>query len=452
MKKYINPDVTSEGRTLARAYEAQQVLTMLEEKRALTSNLMEQVCSKANLNQAYKRVMKNKGAAGVDNMTVKQLFPWIKLHKEALINSLLEGEYKPKPVRNVDIPKATGGTRQLGIPTVVDRLIQQAMAQVLEPILDPSFSESSYGFRPGRSAHQALRQASRYVQDDKKIVVDIDLESFFDSMNHDILMSRLARRIEDKRFLKLTRKFLQSGMMRGGMYYDRHEGAPQGGPLSPILSNLLLDDLDKELEKRGHSFCRYADDCNIYVSSQTAGERVMHSITKFLEKKLKLRVNQAKSAVALVEERQFLGYKILYNGKLDLASRSVKRIKDRIRQLTKRNRGLSLEDMIKGLNQTLIGWVNYFRYASPSQLNSLDGWIRRKVRCYRLKQRKRSYAIATWLMELRVPERRAWLIAKSSLGWWRLSATPPIHEAMSLKWFKRAGLVNLFDRAAMLHV
>ena len=305
MKQYINHDAISDGRTLTRAYEAQQVLTMLKEKRALTSNLMEQVCSKVNLNQAYKRVMKNKGAAGVDNMTVKQLLPWIKLHKEALINSLLDGKYKPKPVRNVNIPKATGGTRQLGIPTVVDRLIQQAMAQVLEPILDPIFSESSYGFRPGRSAHQALRQASKYVQEDKKIVVDIDLESFFDSMNHDILMSRLARRIEDKRFLKLTRKFLQAGMMRGGMYYDRHEGAPQGGPLSPILSNLLLDDLDKELEKRGHSFCRYADDCNIYVSSQAAGERVMHSITQFLEKKLKLRVNQAKSAVALVEERQF---------------------------------------------------------------------------------------------------------------------------------------------------
>lgn len=302
--------------------------------------------------------------------------------------------------------------RQLGIPTVVDRLVQQAILQVLEPLLDPTFSESSYGFRPGRNAHQALQKGAEYVKAGRGIVVDIDLEKFFDRVNHDILMARLARRVADKRLLRLIRRFLEAGMMQNGVCIRRYEGTPQGGPLSPLLANLLLDDLDRELERRGHRFCRYADDCNIYVGSQAAGERVMSSITTFLEKRLRLRVNRKKSAVAPVMERKFLGYRLLPDGRLGIAPSSLKRAKDRVRGITRRNRGISLDRMINELNSFLTGWVTYFRYAAcKKHLQRLDEWIRRKLRCVRLKQRKRAKPIADFLQSLGVPEWRAWRLA-----------------------------------------
>jgi len=306
-------DTKGDGGTRSRVSEELQVtVTVSERNRALkTDSLMEEIVKPANLNLAYKQVVGNKGCGGIDDMQVKELTKWIRENKQELIRQLLEGTYQPQAVKRTDIPKPSGGTRQLGIPTVRDRLVQQAILQVLTPILDPLFSESSYGFRPGRSAHQALTKAKEYVADGKAIVVDIDIEKFFDCVNHDILMSRLARHVLDKRLLRIIRRFLQAGIMQDGMVTSRTEGTPQGGPLSPLLSNLYLDDLDKELERRGHTFCRYADDCNIYVGSIKAGERVMATIVEFLQKKLKLRVNPEKSAVAPSREEIFPGISAL---------------------------------------------------------------------------------------------------------------------------------------------
>jgi len=445
------PGAGGEGGTGPAAFEESQTPTASDPARALTQHLMEEVCQRDNLNRAYRRVKSNKGAAGVDGMTVHELSAWLKEHKENLIASLLDGSYSPQPVRGVEIPKPGGGMRQLGIPTVVDRLVQQAILQVLEPLLDPTFSASSYGFRPQRGAHDALAAARQYVADGRVIVVDIDLEKFFDRVNHDILMARLARRIADKRLLRIVRRFLTAGMMRNGVCVEREEGTPQGGPLSPLLSNLLLDDLDKELERRGHCFCRYADDCNIYVQSQAAGERVLASVTKFLEGKLKLRVNREKSAVAPVMERKFLGHRLLTGGRLGIASVSLQRAKRRIRQITRRNRGISLERMISELNSFLTGWVSYFRHAAcRSHLHDLDAWIRRKLRCVRLKQRKRAKSIAEFLQSLGVPKNRSWTTAACGKGWWRMAASPAAHEAMRPLWFKKLGLVCLADRYATL--
>jgi len=322
--------------------DEQQVLKALIEDKPLTESLMERICDLSNLNRAYKRVKANKGAAGVDGMTVDDLFAWIGEHKESLVESLIRGTYQPKPVLGVEIPKPgkNKGFRQLGIPCVVDRLVQQATLQVLEPLFDPTFSESSYGFRPGRSAHQALKRARDYVREGYEIVVDIDAEKFFDRVNHDRLMSALSKRIGDKRLLKIIRQFLRAGMMKQGVCIEREGGLSQGGPLSPLMSNIVLDELDRELERRGHKFCRYGDDCNIYVKSLRAGERVLQSIKEFLEKRLKLKVNETKSACAPVEERQFLGYRLLREGKLVIAQHSLDRIKDKVRKITRRNRGV----------------------------------------------------------------------------------------------------------------
>ncbi len=443
----VRPDASGEGGTGSAANEEWQTSTALTRERALTGDLMERVCERENLNRAYKRVKANKGAPGVDGMTVEELYGWLKEHKEGLIASLQDGSYEPQPVLGHEIDKPGGGKRQLGIPTVVDRLVQQAILQVLEGIVDPTFSESSYGFRRGRNAHEAVRQAAEYVAEGRVMVVDIDLEKFFDRVNHDILMSRLARRVRDKRLLRIVRRFLEAGIMWDGVCIERYEGTPQGGPLSPLLANLLLDDLDKELERRGHSFCRYADDCNIYVRTQKAGERVMATVTRFLERKLRLRVNHEKSGVAFVEERQFLGYRILRGGRLGVAPRSVKRAKQRIREITRRNRGISLERMIQELNSYLTGWVMYFRYAAcKSHLRQMDEWIRRKLRCVRLKQRKRVKAIADFLQRLGVPERSAWQLALSGKGWWRKAGSPQACQAMTIAWFREQGLVNLTER------
>jgi RNA-directed DNA polymerase len=336
---------------------------------------------------------------------------------------------------------------------VVDRLVQQAIPQVLDPLFDPTFSNSSYGFRPGRSAHMALEQARKYVaQEGREFVVDLDLEKFFDRVNHDILLSRIARGIGDKRLLLIIRRFLQAGMLQNGVCVAREEGTPQGGPLSPLLANLLLDDLDQLLESRGHRFCRYADDCNIYVKSLAAGQRVMESVTQFLEEKLKLRVNRDKSAVGPVRERKFLGHRLLRNGKLGISPQSVHRAKQRIRQITRRNRGVSLAQAIAELNLFLVGWLIYYRYAACRfELTCLDEWIRRKLRCYRLKQRKRGTSIAGFLRRQGVPAHQASRLASSGKGPWRLAKTQQVNSAMSRNWFSTQGLVTLALKYDSLH-
>ncbi len=446
----LRPGSTGDGGTEAGGCVESQASAASGQARALPDRLMEEVTRTQNLIEAIDRVRANKGSAGVDGMTVSELLPWVRKHLQGFTDSLLDGSYQPSPIRGVQIPKAGGGVRQLGIPTVVDRLVQQAILQVLDPLLDPTFSASSHGFRKGRGAFTALAKAKEYVAEGRTIVVDMDLEKFFDRVNHDILMARLARRIGDKRLLKIIRRFLEAGMMQEGVCVARHEGTPQGGPLSPLLANLLLDDLDKELERRGHCFCRYADDCNIYMRSKAAGERVLASVTAFLEGKLRLRVNREKSAVAHVEDRKFLGYRLLRGGELGVAPKSEERVKERIRQITRRNRGIEIEEMAGELNSFLTGWIAYFRFAKcKTLLRELDSWIRRKLRCVRLKQLKRTRTIAAFLQSHGVPVRHARMTAGSNKGWWHLSACPAVNTAMNQTWIESLGLANLsqlYDR------
>ena len=429
----------------------QQISMATDVNRNLANNLMERICERTNLNRAYKRVKSNKGAKGVDGMTVDELLPYLKEHGAEIIQSLLSGNYRPQTVRGVEIPKPNGGKRLLGIPTVLDRFVQQAILQIMEPIFDPTFSESSFGFRPKRSAHQALKSASEHVKSGLIVVVDVDLEKYFDRVNHDILMSRIARRIGDRRLLKILREFLKAGILIDGVCMRRKEGTPQDGPLSPLLSNILLDELDKELERRGHKFCRYADDCNIYVRTLQAGKRVMESIKQFLGKRLKLRINETKSAVALVEERKFLGYRIYCSGNLSIAPESLKRMRTKVRKLTKRNRGVKFERVIVELNEYLRGWLNYFQLSnSRTVLLNLDQWLRRRLRSYRLKQCKRKHATAKYLMQLGVSKRNAWEIAGLGKSWWSKSRNPAVHGAMTTKWFEELKLFSLKERFVSL--
>lgn len=419
------------------------------------TQVMEAVVARENLLDAYRQVTGNKGAAGVDNMTVEQLKPYLQEHWAQIRESLLNGTYQPQAVRCVEIPKPNGGVRQLGIPTVVDRLIQQALHQILSPIFEPGFSESSYGFRPGRSAQQAVAQAKVYVNEGRRWVVDLDLEKFFDRVNHDVLMSRLARRISDKRVLGLIRRYLQAGMMTGGVVSPRTEGTPQGGPLSPLLSNILLDELDKELERRGHKFCRYADDCNIYVRSKAAGERVMKTVTKFLTERLRLKVNAEKSAVAQPWERKFLGYSMTRHKqpRLKVAPESLQRLKAKIRTIFREGRGRSLPQVIKDLNQLLRGWMQYFRLAEVKGIfEELDGWLRRKLRCLLWRQWKRSFTRAKNLMKRGLEKPRAWKSATNGHGpWWNAGASH-MNEAFPKSFFDRLGLISLLDQQRKLQL
>lgn len=351
---------------------------------------------------AYQRVVENKGAAGVDNLSVQALKPWLKTHWESVKTALMMGTYLPRAIRKMDIPKPDGGVRTLGIPTVVDRLIQQAIAQKLSAVVEPTFSTSSYGFRPNRNAWQAVRQAQTYITNGKRWVVDIDLEKFFDRVDHDILMSRLARHIKDSRVLKLIRSYLEAELIDGKERVPRREGMPQGGPLSPVLSNILLDELDKELERRGHEFCRYADDCNIYVSSREAGEHLLRDLKEYLAKRLKLTINEKKSAVARPWERKFLGYSVTWHRevRLKIANSSVMRLKDKIRSLTTGHCSASVKRIINELTPLLRGWISYFRYSEvKGVLEALDSWINRKLRCLLWRQWKRPYTRAKKLME-----------------------------------------------------
>jgi group II intron reverse transcriptase/maturase len=409
---------------------------------------MEQICSSANLNQALRRVKKNKGCAGVDKLDIHATVSKLRQasNGQALRQSLLDGSYQPSPVLGVEIPKPSGGVRQLGIPTVLDRVVQQAITSVLSDIYEPKFSHNSYGFRPKRSAHQALAAASRYIREGRGYVVDIDLAKYFDTVNHDRLMYRLSQDITDRRVLKLIRSYLQAGIMRNGLAEQRQRGTPQGGPLSPLLSNIVLDELDKELEGRGHKFCRYADDCQIYVYSEEAAHRVKESITKFLEHKLKLTVNREKSAATRVTERSYLSHRFQIDGTIQISKTAQAQMKKRVRQITKRNRGRELKEVIAELTQYLRGWQHYFKLAiRKSWMQDLDGWIRRRLRCYRLKQRKRKYSIAMWLQQQGVTERNAWKLALSDKGWWRLALTPQLNHAMPIKWFEELGLYSLQD-------
>ena len=406
------------------------------------------VITRENLMLAYQRVVENKGAAGVDNLHVSDLKPWLKEHWPNVRETLIAGSYLPRRIRKVDIPKPNGGIRTLGIPTVVDRLIQQAIAQVLTPYVEPGFSTSSYGFRPNRNAWQAVRQAQQYIQSGKRWVVDMDLEKFFDRVDHDILMSRLARTIKDSRLLKLIRRYLEAEMVDEQGVMKRDKGMPQGGPLSPLLSNILLDDLDKELERRGHSFCRYADDCNIYVSSRKAGEQALSNISEFLEKTLKLQVNVQKSAVARPWERKFLGYSFTRHKvtQLRIAPSSIDRLKDKIRSLTTGNGSKSVAKAISELTPMLRGWISYFRLTEvKGVLEELDGWIRRKLRCLLWRQWKRSYTRARMLMKAGLDEVRAWTSACNQRGAWWNSGASHMNQAYKKRLFQKAGLVSLLD-------
>ena len=412
----------------------------------LASQLIEAVVERENMARAYRRVVANRGAPGLDAMTVEHLLPYLKEHWSRIKEDLLAGRYIPSPVRAVVIPKPGGGTRQLGIPTVVDRLIQQALHQVLGSIFDPSFSESSYGFRPGRSAHQAVLAARAHVASGRRWVVDLDLEQFFDRVNHDVLMARLARRIEDKRVLRLIRRYLQAGVMIGGIVSAQTAGTPQGGPLSPLLSNILLDDLDKELERRGHRFCRYADDCNIYVRSKRAAERVMASITWFLEGKLRLRVNADKSAVARPWKRKFLGYSMTMHKqpRLKVAPASVRRFKSKLKALFRRGRGQSLVGLIEALTPVLRGWMAYFRLSEVKGLfEALDGWIRRRLRCVLWRQWKHPAIRFKHLMQRGLSQERARRSAYNGRGpWWNAGASH-MNAAFRAGYFAQHGLVSL---------
>jgi len=411
---------------------------------------IETVTERSNMMLAYQRVVENKGAAGVDNLSVSALKPWLKENWASIKRALMAGHYLPRAIRKMDIPKPDGGVRTLGIPTVADRLIQQAIAQKLSPVVDPTFSNSSYGFRPGRNAWQAVRQAQVYMHSGKRQVVDMDLEKFFDRVDHDILMSRLARRIKDIRLLKLIRRYLEAESVDSNKERVRRvRGMPQGGPLSPLLSNILLDELDKELERRGHAFCRYADDCNIYVSSRKAGEHLLRDISEYLTETLGLTINEKKSAVARPWARKFLGYSVTRHkyARLKVADSSVSRLKDKLRSLTTGHRSASVQSVINKLSPLLRGWISYFRYTEvKGVLEALDSWINRKLRCLLWRQWKRARTRAKKLMRAGLTEERAWRSAGNQRGAWWNSGASHMNQAIKVSLLRNAGLLSLLEQ------
>jgi group II intron reverse transcriptase/maturase len=433
-----NPGMTHEGAEADTAYGAQP--------KSEKDWLMSQVVERGNMQLAYSRVMKNRGAPGVDGMRCEDLKAWLKANWGQAKQKLLDGTYRPQAVRRVDIPKPQGGVRTLGVPTVVDRLIQQALHQAMQPLFEPTFSANSYGFRPGRNAQQAVAKAAQYIRGGKRWVVDMDLEKFFDRVNHDVLMARVAREVQDANVLRLIRKFLQAGMMANGVETPRYEGTPQGGPLSPLLSNILLTDLDRELEKRQLLFCRYADDCNIYVGSQRAGQRIMQSAKGFLANRLKLSVNEAKSAVARPSMRKFLGYSVTGKqaAKIRIATPSIERLKESVRNLCIQGRGRSLLQTIDKLNPILRGWMNYFSLTqSRRPIEELDAWVRRRLRCLLWRQWKRPKTRESKMLAFGLDAQRAWKSSVNGRGpWWNAGAKHMI-AALPPKFFTQLGLVSL---------
>ncbi|WP_096552558.1 group II intron reverse transcriptase/maturase [Ureibacillus thermosphaericus] len=411
--------------------------------------LLNQILSRENMLQALKRVEQNKGSHGVDMMPVQNLRQHIVENWLSIKEAILKGTYEPMPVRRVEIPKPDGGVRLLGIPTVTDRLIQQAIAQVLSKVYDPTFSENSYGFRPNRSAHDAVRKAKEYIRDGYRWVVDMDLEKFFDKVNHDRLMGTLAKRIQDKPLLKLIRKYLQSGVMINGVVSSTLEGTPQGGPLSPLLSNIVLDELDKELERRGHKFVRYADDCNIYVKSKRAGLRTMASIQRFIEGKLRLKVNEKKSAVDRPWKRKFLGFSFTYHKepKVRIAKESLKRVKNKVREITSRKMPYPMEYRIQKLNQYLMGWCGYFALADTKSIFlGLDKWIRRRLRMCLWKNWKKPKTKIRNLIQLGVPQGQAYEWGNTRKSYWRISNSPILHRTLGNSYWRNQGLKSLEAR------
>ncbi|WP_203331966.1 group II intron reverse transcriptase/maturase [Planococcus beigongshangi] len=411
--------------------------------------LMEQILSRENLIRALNRVVRNKGSHGVDEMPVQNLRAHVIEHWDTMKMELLSGTYQPQPVRRVEIPKPDGGVRLLGIPTVIDRFIQQAIAQVLSSIYDPTFSDHSYGFRPKRSAHDAVKKAKRFITEANRWVIDIDLKKFFDRVNHDKLMGQLAKRIEDKRLLQLIHKYLKTGIMINGVVMNSEEGTPQGGPLSPLLSNIVLDELDKELEKRGHSFVRYADDCNIYVKTPKAGNRVMKSVTSFIEGKLKLKVNTSKSAVDRPWKRKFLGFSFTSHKepKVRIAKASINRMKDKVRDITSRSKPYSMEKRIEKLNQYLTGWCGYFALAdTPSVFKDLESWIRRRLRMCMWKDWKKPSTKVRKLIGMSIPKGKAYEWGNSRKSYWRISKSPVLHRALGNSYWSSQGLKSLIAR------
>lgn len=420
------------------------------ESPASDEQLMEEICQRDNLIRAWKKVKSNRGSPGVDGMTVDELKDYLNEHWPEIWEQLLSGTYKPQPVKRVEIPKPGGGKRKLGIPTVLDRFIQQAVMQVLQEKWDPTFSEHSYGFRPGRSAHQAVARAQEYIAEGYRWVVDIDLEKFFDQVNHDKLMGQIAKRVRDKRVLKLIRAYLNAGVMENGLVSRMEKGTPQGGPLSPLLSNLVLDEMDRELERREHRFVRYADDCNIYVRSERAGWRVMTGLTGFITRQLKLKVNATKSGVARPWQRKFLGFSFTVNkeAKRRIAPEAIKRFKNRVRELTRRTRGVSIKQMVEELSRYLTGWKSYFGFCqTPSVLRNLESWIRHRLRCFIWKQWKRGRRRYAALRERGVGRDLAAQTAGSSHGPWRISRSPALSYALPNAYFTLLGLPKLTVRS-----
>jgi len=440
--------LTGETRGVAGEETESLMATSGPESPAKTNRLMEEVCERENLKEALRQVKANKGSSGVDGMTVGALSDYLKQHWPAIREQLLNGTYEPKPVRRVEIPKPDGGVRKLGIPTVLDRFIQQAVMQVLQRRWDRTFSNHSYGFRPGRSAHQAVAQAQQYIAAGYGWVVDLDLEKFFDRVNHDKLMGKIANRIEDKRLLKLIRAFLHAGVMENGLVSPSVEGTPQGGPLSPLLSNLVLDDLDRELERRGHRFVRYADDSNIYVRSKRAGQRVMESLTRFITQKLKLKVNETKSAVARPQERKFLGFSFLAGPEVKrvIAPKALDRFKHRIREITRRAKGVSIETTMEELAPYVRGWRSYFGFCeTPQVLIGLSRWVRLRLRSALWRQWKTPRRRRAALLQLGVRPRLASNTAGSGLGPWYLARAKALSVGLSNAYFKSLGLPTLID-------
>ena len=409
-------------------------------------SLLTQALASANMVKAWKRVKANRGSAGVDGRTIAETAAYLRTHWPRIRESLLNGSYRPEPVRRVQIPKPDGGMRELGIPTVTDRLIQQALLQVLQPKIDPTFSEHSYGFRPGRRAHDAVLAARRYVQDGYRVVVDVDLEKFFDRVNHDILMERLSRRIDDKAVLRLIRRYLVAGIMDGGVVMPRYEGTPQGGPLSPLLANVLLDEVDRALETRGHRFARYADDCNVYVRSRQAGERVLDGLRRLYDR-LHLKVNETKTAVAPATGRKFLGYELWCSAgvriKCAVARKALDTYKQRIRQLTRRSGGRSLSEVVERLRTYMPGWKGYFQLAqTPQVFRELDEWLRHRLRALQLKHWRRGTTMYRELLALGASTMDAQRIAANSRRWWRNSCFA-LNRVMPIAYFDRLGVPRL---------